>query len=311
VHFSLMRVVVLGSAAGGGFPQWNSNTPACRRARRHDAAARPATQAGLAVTADDERWALFNAAPDLRTQIEQTPVLHPRAGLRSSPISAVVLTGSDVDAIAGLLTLRERHPFSVYATRRIHAVLDANPIFEVLDRGIVPRHPVGLDQETPLRAADGARLGLTLRLFAVPGKVPLYLEQPGVTPPIVIGEETTGAEISDGRHTLFFIPGCAAMTHDLADRLRSAELVLFDGTLWTDDEMIRAGIGTKTGRRMGHMSVDGPAGTLAAFRNLDVRRKILIHINNSNPVLLADSAERDTVQAAGWEVAFDGMEMRL
>ncbi len=238
-------------------------------------------------------------------------MLHPQTGLRSSPIAAVVLTGGDVDAIAGLLTLRERHPFAIFATRITHAVLDANPIFEVLDRGIVPRHAVGLDAPIPLRAANDAQLGLTLRLFAVPGKVPLYLEQPGATPPIVVGEETAGAEISDGRHSLFFVPGCAAMTDAVADRLRGAELVLFDGTLWIDDEMIRAGTGTKTGRRMGHMSLDGPAGTLAAFRDLDVRRKILVHINNSNPILLADSMEREAVRAAGWEVAFDGMEITL
>jgi pyrroloquinoline quinone biosynthesis protein B len=254
---------------------------------------------------------LFNASPDLRTQIERTPSLHPRSGLRSSPISAVVLTGSDVDAIAGLLTLRERHPFSIFATRTTLAVLDANPVFDVLDRVIVARRPVGLDEPVPLRSADDVPLGLTVRLFPVPGKVPLYLEQPGATPPIVVGEETTGAEVSDGRHTLFFIPGCAAMTDTLARRVRGAELVFFDGTLWTDDEMIRAGTGAKTGRRMGHMSVDGPDGTLAAFRDLDVRRKILIHINNSNPILLRDSPERETVQAAGWEVAFDGMEITL
>ena len=265
----------------------------------------------MALTADDEHWVLFNASPDLRAQIERTPSLHPRSGLRSSPIAAVVLTGSDVDAIAGLLTLRERHPFSIFATRTTLAVLDANPVFDVLDRAVVARHAVGLDEPVPLRSARDVPLGLTLRLFPVPGKVPLYLERPGATPPIVVGEETTGAAISDGRHTLFFIPGCAAMTDDLASRLCGAGLVLFDGTLWTDDEMIRAGTGTKTGRRMGHMSVHGPDGTLAAFRDLDVRRKILIHINNSNPILLRESAERETARAAGWEVAFDGMEITL
>ena len=265
----------------------------------------------MALTSDDEHWVLFNASPDLRAQIERTPSLHPRSGLRSSPIAAVVLTGSDVDAIAGLLTLRERHPFSIFATRTTLAVLDANPVFDVLDRAVVARHAVGLDEPVPLRSARDAPLGLTVRLFPVPGKVPLYLERPGATPPIVVGEETTGAAISDGRHTLFFIPGCAAMTDDLTARLRGTGLVLFDGTLWTDDEMIRAGTGTKTGRRMGHMSVHGPDGTLAAFRDLDVRRKILIHINNSNPTLLRDSAERETARAAGWEVAFDGMEITL
>jgi pyrroloquinoline quinone biosynthesis protein B len=306
-----MRAVVLGAAAGGGFPQWNSNAPGCRRARQGDPGATPRSQASLAVSADGRHWFLLNASPDLRAQIEQCRFLHPSEGLRSSPIAGVVLTGGDVDAIAGLLTLRERQALSVYATATVLGVLDANPIFEVLARDLVARRPVALGRPVSLLLPDGTASELTVEMFAVPGKVPLYLERPGEAPPIVEGEETVGLAIAHGAHRLFFIPGCAAMTEALRRQLRGAELVFFDGTLWDDDEMIRAGTGNKTGRRMGHMSVAGPAGTLAAFAELDVRRKVLIHINNSNPILLEDRPERGHVEAAGWEVAFDGMEVEL
>ncbi|HTW68428.1 MAG TPA: pyrroloquinoline quinone biosynthesis protein PqqB [Acetobacteraceae bacterium] len=305
-----MRVRVLGAAAGGGFPQWNSNAPACRRARSGDPLACPRTQASIAVSIDGEHWFLFNASPDLRQQIEATPCLQPRHGLRSSPIAGVVLTGGDVDAIAGLLTLRERHGFTIYATAAILEVLDANPIFDVLARDIVVRQPVRLGEQTVLLLPDGNLSGLSVELFAVPGKVPLYLED-GTAPPIVESDTTVAATISGmGRH-LFFVPGCARMSETLAHRLQGADAVLFDGTLWTDDEMLRSGVGSKTGQRMGHMSVSGPNGTMAAFRTIDVRRKVLLHINNSNPILLDDSPERAAVTAAGWEVAFDGMEIDL
>ncbi|MDB5974021.1 MAG: pqqB [Nevskia sp.] len=305
-----MKAVVLGAAAGGGFPQWNSNAAACNRARRGDQAARARTQASLAVSNDSEHWFLLNASPDLRQQIEATPALHPRHGLRSSPIAGVVLTGGDVDAIAGLLTLRERQPFTVYASAKVHGVLKANPIFNVLAADVVARQILSLEQPQALLQQDGKASGLTVEFFPVPGKVPLYLEEAGGTPPIVLGEDTVGAMISDGNSRLFYIPGCASMTEALAQRLRGAELVLFDGTLWRDDEMIRAGLGSKTGRRMGHMSLSGADGTIAAFSGLGVRRKVLVHINNSNPVLLDDSAERAETVAAGWEVAHDGMELQ-
>jgi pyrroloquinoline quinone biosynthesis protein B len=306
-----MFAVVLGAAAGGGFPQWNSNAPGCRRARAGDPAAKPRTQASLAVSADRVNWFLLNASPDLREQIEFAPMLHPQHGLRSSPIAGVVLTGGDVDAISGLLTLRERQAFTIYATARVLSVLDANPILEVLARDLVVRHAVGLGCEIALLTPTGAESGLSVEFFAVPGKVPLYLEQPGAVPPIAEGEETVGVALSDGKRRLYFIPGCAAMTPSLADRLTGADLVFFDGTLYRDDEMIRGGLGAKTGRRMGHMSNIGPDGVVACFEPLNVRRKILIHINNSNPILIEDSAERAVVEAAGWEVAFDGMEVGL
>ncbi len=306
-----MKVLVLGAAAGGGFPQWNSNAAACNRARRGDPAASARTQASIAVSADDEHWFLFNASPDLRQQIEATPELHPRHGLRSSPIAGVVLTGADVDAIAGLLTLRERQPLTVYATAKVQAVLKANSIFDVLAADTVARVVLTLERSQPLLLPHGAPSGLSVECFAVPGKVPLYMEQPGGIPPVVLGEDTVGVMISDSRLRLFFIPGCAAMTDSIARRLRGAELVLFDGTLWRDDEMIRAGLGSKSGRRMGHMSLTGAEGTMAGFSKLAVKRKVLLHINNSNPVLLEDSSERAELMAAGWEVAHDGMRLSL
>ncbi len=307
-----MLAVILGAAAGGGFPQWNSAGPGCRRARAGDPAARPRTQASMAVSADGRAWFLLNAAPDLRQQIEATPELHPPADrLRGSPIAGVVVTGGDVDAIAGLLVLREAQRFGIFAATPVLEVLDANPIFEVLARNLVRRTALPLDVPTTLPDAAGAASGLSVTLFAVPGKVPLYLERPGEAPPVVEDGTTVGAAVSDGRRTLFFIPGCAAMTPALADRLRGADLVCFDGTLWRDDEMIRLGVGSKTGRRMGHMSLIGPDGTLAAFAPLGVRRKILVHINNSNPVLLDDSPERAEVSAQGWEVGEDGMRLAL
>jgi pyrroloquinoline quinone biosynthesis protein B len=303
-----VRVIVLGSAAGGGFPQWNSNAVGCRRARARDPAALSRTQTSLAVSVDGERWFLLNAAPDLRAQIEATPALWPRERLRSSPIAGVVLTGGDVDAIGGLLTMRERHRFAIYATRPVLDVLAANPIFNVLSPDCVER--IALSPDVPVELTPGLRL----RAFKVPGKVPLYMEGQGFSEEEhAETENTVGLELWEetGAARMFFVPGCANMTPRVAERLRSAPLVFFEGTLWTDDEMIRQGLGQKTGRRMGHMSVAGAAGIIDGFRELGVDRKVLVHINNSNPVLLADGAERRAAEAAGWEIGWDGMEIVL
>lgn len=301
-----MRVIVLGSAAGGGFPQWNCNCANCRRARAGDPATAPRTQCSLAVSVDGERWFLLNASPDLRQQILASPALHPRPGSpRHSPIEGVLLTNGDIDHVAGLLSLRESHAFDVYATRRILGVLGRNPVFNALDRDLVDRRP--LDPGEPIRLGER----LTVETFTVPGKVALYLEEEA---PEIGGEteDVVGVRIQeDGGGGLLFVPGCARLTTTLARRLAGVSVVFFDGTLWQDDEMIRLGAGTKTGERMGHMSVSGEAGSLAAFAGLEVRRKIYVHINNTNPMLLDDSPERAAVTAAGWEVAYDGMEVEL
>jgi pyrroloquinoline quinone biosynthesis protein B len=308
----MLDAVVLGSAAGGGFPQWNSNAPACRRARTNGPAAVPRSQASLAVSANERDWFVLNASPDLRLQIEATPALHPREGLRSSPIAGVVVPGGDVDAVAGLLHLRERHRFSVYAPSRVLAVIAANPIFNVLAADCVERVELSLDRQIELAGAAGPS-GVAVLAFAVPAKVPLYLETAGQDPGIAEEGDAVGLQVIDTgtERSFLFIPGCAAMTDGLRRRLTGSELVFFDGTLWRDDEMIRLGVGNKTGRRMGHVSMSGADGAIAAFRDLDVKRRIFIHINNSNPVLLDDSPEREAAEAAGWEIAYDGMEVRL
>jgi pyrroloquinoline quinone biosynthesis protein B len=306
----MLEAVVLGSAAGGGFPQWNSSAPACRRARRGDATAVARSQASPAVSANRRDWFVLNASPDLRLQIEATAPLHPGEGLRSSPIAGVLIPGGDVDAIAGLLHLRERHRFSVYAPARVLAVIAANPIFDVLAPDCVERVELPLDRQIELAGTAGPS-GLAVIAFAVPGKVPLYLETSGKDPGIAEEGDVVGLQITDTGRSFFFIPGCAAMTDQLGRRLTGSELVFFDGTLWRDDEMIRLGVGDKTGRRMGYMSMSGEDGAVAAFGDLDVKRRIFIHINNSNPVLLDDSPERQAAEAAGWEIAYDGMEVRL
>jgi pyrroloquinoline quinone biosynthesis protein B len=193
-------------------------------------------------------------------------------------------------------------------------VLAANSIFNVLNPQFVERCPIALDVPFAPRRPDGVALGCTVTAFPVPGKVALWLEDTARGVDVgAIGEDTVALEISDdasGRR-FYYIPACARMTPELADRLRGAALVLFDGTLWVDDEMIRDRVGVKTGTRMGHLSVSGPGGTLEAFRGLDVARRVFIHINTTNPILAADSPERAAVEAAGWEVACDGMHITL
>lgn len=302
-----MRIIVLGAAAGGGFPQWNCNCGPCRRARSGDPLASPRTQSSLAVSADGGQWVLLNASPDLRQQMLATPALHPREGLRHSPIGAALLTNGDVDHVAGLINLREGHRFTLYASDDIHDVLRANSLFGVLNHELVERCRMPLDVAQPIMGGQGPT-GLTIRMFPVPGKVALYLE--GAAPELAaVGGHTVGLEVSDGTSSFFYIPGCAEVSEELAGRIAGAPLVFFDGTVWHDEEMRDAGVGTKTGRRMGHLPISGPDGSMAAFERLGIARKIYIHINNTNPILLEDSPQYAAVRAAGWEVARDGMEV--
>ena len=309
-----MHIRVLGSAAGGGYPQWNCNHPNSRRARQHDPAAKPRTQSSIAVSADGRDWFLFNASPDLRQQINENEVLQPREGLRHSPIQGAVLTNADVDHVAGLLNLRESQPLRIYATGRVLGVLAANSIFNVLNPDFVKREALHLEQAVELQKADGTPAGLRITPFAVPGKVALWLEDASKGDNFgSVDEDTIALQVEDV-HTgaaFIYMPACARMTESLAQRLRDAALVFFDGTLWVDDEMIRDGVGVKTGKRMGHMSVSGEDGTMAALQGLNIGRKIFIHINTTNPILLEDSPQRREAEAAGWEVSYDGMAIEL
>jgi pyrroloquinoline quinone biosynthesis protein B len=307
-----MHIKVLGAAAGGGFPQWNCNHPNSRRARQGDPDARMRTQSSIMVSGDGLDWFLFNASPDLRQQINENAELHPREGLRHSPIQGVVLTNADVDHVAGLLNLRESQPFTVWGTARVLAVLGANSIFNVLNPKFVQREPLELEKPLRLTKVDGSDAGIEIVPFSVPGKVALWLEDVNKGANFgSVEEDTIALEVRDGegRTRFFYIPGCASMPPELKQRLRGAPLVFFDGTLWVDDEMIRDGVGVKTGARMGHMSNSGPEGVMAQFAELDVARKVFIHINTTNPILLEDSPQRAEANAAGWEVAFDGMRI--
>ncbi len=334
------RVIVLGSAAGGGYPQWNCRGPVSRLFWDGDPRVEERTQSSLAVSDDGGRWALLNCSPDIRQQILRTPALQPwrrqdaagggpetgspetgspetggaEAGpdgepaagpLRRTPIASILLTNGDIDHIAGLLSLRERQPFRLLATPAVLEVLRGNRIFDALAHDLVERCPVSLNATFPLVGA------LTAEIFAVPGKVPLYLEE-GEPEIGGEGEATVGVRIAapDGRQ-LFYIPGCARVTPALKARVTGADLLLFDGTLWDDAEMIDAGLGHKSGRRMGHVSMSGPDGSLAAFRDLPLGRRVFVHINNTNPVLVADTPQRAEVAAAGWEIAYDGLEIAL
>jgi pyrroloquinoline quinone biosynthesis protein B len=308
--FMRLCAFILGSAAGGGFPQWNCGCEVCRLAWAGDPRVKPRTQASIAVTggaggpaaAADNPFVLINASPDLRQQIIATPALQPR-GLRMSPIAAVVLTGGEVDQTAGLLTLRERGTFGLYGTAGTLATLAANSIFNVLAADVVPRHAISPGKPFALPG------GIEAELFLVPGKAPLYLE--GDDPALEAETEVNvGIELRADGARLVFIPGAAKLTPAITTRLADADVVLFDGTLFSDDEMIEARAGTKTGRRMGHMPVAGPGGTLAALAGL-ARRRILIHINNTNPILIDGSPQRLAAEAAGFEVAEDGMRIEL
>jgi pyrroloquinoline quinone biosynthesis protein B len=312
-----MIIRVLGAAAGGGFPQWNCNCRNCADVRAAKPGFKARTQCSLAVSANGRDWVLLNAAPDLRQQINDTPLLgaHANGKLRNSPIKAAVITGGDVDFIAGLLNLRELEPLVVYGSSRVLATLAANSIFNVLDKSVVARRELVFDQPLAVEGAEGAT-GLEVEAFVVPGKIALYLEDATIGAGANFGSregDTIGLKVSDAEtgHYFFYVPGCAEVEPALARRLKGAPLVFFDGTLYTDDEMIRQGLMQKTGARMGHISISGPEGSIAAFKDMGVARKIYVHINNSNPVLDDNSAERKATEASGWEVGYDGMEVRL
>ncbi|MBW7966592.1 pyrroloquinoline quinone biosynthesis protein PqqB [Bradyrhizobium sp. BR 10261] len=309
----MLRVVVLGAGAGGGVPQWNCGCEGCRAARENGQEL-CRTQASVAFSGDDEHWFLINASPDLRQQLNATPRLHPKAGaLRHTPVAGVILTNSEVDAVAGLLSMREGSPFTVYAHEKVLAILASNSIFNVLNEKNVKRQPIGIGEPFEPRLPDGARSGLEVLPFAVPGKSAWYLEGK-VHPGGESGDgDTLGLKISDksSGKCFYFIAACAEVTDALKAEIDGAALVFFDGTVWQDDEMIKAGLGHKTGKSMGHVAMSGADGAIARLADLSIGRKIFLHINNSNPALLPATPERKTAEGAGWQIPADGTEIVL
>jgi pyrroloquinoline quinone biosynthesis protein B len=309
----MLRVVVLGAAAGGGVPQWNCGCPDCLAARAEHPELE-STQASIAISADGGHWFLVNASPDLRQQLIATPQLHPKAGkLRHSPISGVILTNGEIDAIAGLLSMREGWPFTIYAHPKVLSILKANSIFNVLNEKNVRRQPVEVDETFEPTLPDGSPSGIEILPFAVPGKSAWYLEEEGDPAGDDGAGDTIGLRVGDkatGRY-FYFVAACAAVNDDLKSRLAGAPLIFFDGTVWRDDELVAAGLGNKTGQGMGHIAMSGDRGAIESLAGLDIGRKIFLHINNSNPALLRGSAERKIAERAGWQIPADGTEITL
>jgi pyrroloquinoline quinone biosynthesis protein B len=306
-----VRIRVLGSAAGGGFPQWNCGCPNCRGVREGTIAARPRTQESVAVSADGERWVLLNASPEIRAQIEAFPALHPRA-LRHSPIAALMLTNGDLDHCLGLLSLRESYPLVVYATESTRRGFTAGNVFyRTLERfpDQVTWRMLKPGTEDVIVDRDGEPTDLSVQAVPVPGKPPLHLE--GRMPPSA--EDNVGLRIRDTRsgRVLAYFSGVGRVTADVRAALADASCVFFDGTFWTSDELVALAGGTRRAEDMAHWPVGGQTGSLAALHGLGAARRILIHVNNTNPILREDSPERAAVTAAGWEVAHDGMEVAL
>jgi pyrroloquinoline quinone biosynthesis protein B len=269
----------------------------------------PRTQSSIAVSADGKSWAIVNASPDIRQQIRATPELQPdrAGGLRNTPIAAVVLTNGDIDHISGLLSLRENQPFSVYATARVHPVLTGNSVFRILAPGVVSRLQLPLNQEIEI-----AGTGVIAEAFPVHGKIALYLEDPtkegfGTETGDTIGLKLTAA----GSGSLFYIPGCAKIDDELLSRVQGAAALLFDGTLFTNNEAVDLGVLDKTSLRMGHVPVTGEGSSLHAFDGAGIARKAFIHINTTNPMLELGSEAEKTVKAAGWEISHDGMSFSV
>lgn len=303
-----MRLRILGSAAGGGFPQWNCGCVNCRRIREGKFPGTARTQAQLAWSSAPGQWGLINASPDLRVQIESTPDLWPQTGARNSPIHDVILPGAEVDQVLGLLLLREFHSFRVHATPSVREILTQdNSLFGVLARfiGQVCWQDIALGR--PFCAA-GARFEAVPLTGSFPGFVSASrsaaLNSAEAVIGILLSPESRGG-------TLAFVPGIACVSDKLLERLQSCDIVLFDGTFWSDEEPLRIPGVTRTARQMGHLPQSGAGGSLERLASLQRPRKIFIHINNTNPILDEESVEHRMVREAGWEVATDGMEFTL
>lgn len=305
-----MKVVVLGSAAGGGFPQWNCNCHNCAGVRAGDPRFRPRTQSSIAVTGDGVHWALINASPDILAQLKQHPELQPARMMRDSGISGVILADARIDHVTGLFMLRERAtPLPVWSTAPVHRHLSSvNPVFNVLqDFCGVDWHPIAADPPVPFSLAELSSLRFTpLALASQPSPYPSRRGRPH-------REDRIGLLIEDLRSTrkLFYAPGLGTIEPQLGEYLSQADCLMVDGTFWTDDEMVRLGLSRKTARELGHLPQSGHDGMIARLAPYADARRILIHINNTNPILDSASAERRALQNADIEVAFDGMKISL
>jgi pyrroloquinoline quinone biosynthesis protein B len=306
-----MQVKILGSAAGGAFPQWNCACTNCRAVRAGTFNGKPRTQTQVAITQDGRSWFLLGASPDLRAQIEATPALHPRDGVRQSPIAGVVLANADLDHVLGLLLLRELQPLRIYATASVRRILrDDNSMFGMLQR--IPNQTLWTDfvcgKEFHLCNVQGEESGLRCQAWSLSTHFPAYVTADRQSQ-LALGEASTGFVLeSPSGSRLAFMPAVPQLEEALLQQLETCNVLLFDGTFWSDDELIRVQGGGQTARQMGHIPVESTLVKLAGLRR---PRKIFLHINNTNPMLDEASAVHCQVRDAGWEIAEDGWQFDL
>ncbi|WP_315809919.1 pyrroloquinoline quinone biosynthesis protein PqqB [Pseudomonas sp. C9-3] len=304
-----MHIRILGSAAGGGFPQWNCNCRNCRGVRDGSVIAQPRTQSSIALSDDGENWILCNASPDIRAQLASFPALQPARRLRDSAIAAIVLLDSQIDHTTGLLSLREGCPHEVWCTQMVHQDLSTGfPLFPMLSHwnGGLKHNLIKLDAEPfVIPACPGLRItAIALRSSAPPYSPHRGNPHPGDNIGLFVEDTATGGK-------LFYAPGLGQVDDGLLAWMRRADCLLVDGTLWRDDEMRVCEVGDKLGSEMGHLAQSGPGGMIEVLDGIDGPRKVLIHINNTNPILDIASPERAELDARGIEVAFDGMGIFL
>jgi pyrroloquinoline quinone biosynthesis protein B len=300
-----MRAIVLGAAAGGGFPQWNCGCPNCVAVRSATPGYEARTQDSIAVSGDGARFVVVNASPEILAQIQKNPALWPRSA-RHTPISAIVLTNGDMDHVLGLFSLRESTPFVLYVTPSVLKGLEGSAFIRTLRRfdGQLVVRTIELGKKTPLADVSGEPLGLTLRAFPAAGKLPVHFMGQWPDSP----EDNIGLSFEDAAgKTLAYAAACASAEEGA--HLEGHDVVFFDGTFWTEDELVKAGLSKSYAKDMAHVPISGETGSLQRLRLSG--RKIYTHINNTNPILAPDSPERKAVIAGGWEIAFDGMEISL
>jgi pyrroloquinoline quinone biosynthesis protein B len=310
-----MHVTVLGSAAGGGFPQWNCACRNCSRMRAGSLHSRARSQAQLLVSPNEGECYLINASPDLRTQVLFTPTLAPAHPPRHTPITAILLTSADVDSVAGLLHLREFQPLHIFATQSVRRIVcEENRIFRVLERSNPPVawHDVPLNTWFPLGTAESATAELPFRYRMVPlGRTyPDYISE-DLRRSLPPGEAVVGLVMALGSSQLFYAPALPGNSDEWKQWAQSSDLCMLDGTFWDENELISAGVGTKTAREIGHLPLSGAGGLLKEFNPANHVSRVLIHINNTNPILDEQSPQHREVRDAGWEIAYDGMEFEL
>jgi pyrroloquinoline quinone biosynthesis protein B len=298
----------MGTAAGGGFPQWNCWCPCCSSARVDPQAAWPRTQSSVAVSRDGSTWFLLNASPDVRDQLARLPSFAAHDGLRHVPVEGVVLTDAEIDHSLGIVLLREGRFLPLYTTAATYEVLDRHSHVLPVTRAFanVPWTELPLDGPIALRDRRGVESGLTVEAFAVPAGPPLFADTAGTghTVGLLVRQQGSSASCA-------FVPACGDLPADLLERLAGVDVLLFDGTFWSDDEIVALGIGSRTARQMDHLPVGGSDGSLERLSSLRGRHRVFTHINNTNPMLLEGSPQRAAVAAAGWTVGYDGLHITI